>query len=409
VKDDTIHEKDGKLSSPYDLDVLPLPPSSEDLLTNLLNALLAHIKHHGPNAAGPDEIENILHIATIPGVRRESIARVFQVLDKPLKRLGDKRLVWKAAQLTLDAARFKGRGEDEAQAEAVALICGTSWVLQRIGRLDEAKTDSQESLVLGEDLHWPRNTAFCKKCLGRLSRIQAEEAVTDRERDVFLTESEASLREAMRLFADLREHDTEEEIGVPQSARSHAVARQAPEMDAEIGEADRLLHNEKSKAYLDFMILRGDAAAARGQRAVANGFYSDVIARRDEGDAQISEIRARAFFARGINGKGLDAQKDLQAAASIWHNLQDPSEYKAAWHVRAAKGTLPRNKDVLALLQREGYPVRAKALQLHDEASRPSKSTRARRAKAEPGVPHWEHLVQEARRLVAIERDNWAS
>ena len=170
--------------------------------------------------------------------------------------------MWRAAQLSLDAARVKGRGEDEARAEAVALICGTSWVLQRIGRLDEAKTAAQESLILGEDLHWPRNTAFCKKCLGRLSRIQAEEAVTDRERDQLLTESEASLREAMRLFADLREHDTEEEIGECHSllGRTLLLAKRLDGMDAEIGEADRLLHNEKGKAYLDFMILRGDAS-----------------------------------------------------------------------------------------------------------------------------------------------------
>src|SRR5436853_3342720 len=96
-------------------------------------------------------------------------------LDKFLKRLGDKHLVHEVAQLSISAARRAHRTRREVEGEAHALICGLSWVLQRIGSLAQARAFAEASLKLGEDIGWQRNSAFCKKCIGRLYRMEAEQ------------------------------------------------------------------------------------------------------------------------------------------------------------------------------------------------------------------------------------------
>ena len=102
---------------------------------------------------------------------------MFITIDKPLKAWGDKHLVLDVAELVIGCARrVPSRGRAEVEGEAQAMICGKSWALQRIGRLDEARIAAEKSLELGEDIGWDRNTAYCEKCIGRLYRIMAEEA-----------------------------------------------------------------------------------------------------------------------------------------------------------------------------------------------------------------------------------------
>ena len=162
------------LTTTYSRPVHPLPLSPPELLSRALDALLAYVEFHGAPAVTRDQIENVLALAKTNNVRPDLVARVFGIIQKALKRLGDKRLVWHAAALSLTAAGRENRQEQDAKEEALTLICGRSWVLQRVNQLDEAKTDAQRSLELGKRLRWHRNTAFCLKCLGRLSRMQAE-------------------------------------------------------------------------------------------------------------------------------------------------------------------------------------------------------------------------------------------
>ena len=113
-----------------------------------------------------------------------------------------------------------------------------------------------------------------------------------------------------------------------------------------------------------------------------------MIARRDEGDAPDFQIRARAYFARGINGKGLDAQKTFRLPrrfGTIFRTLP----MQAVWHVRAANGRCRAITTFSHCCSERVILSAQRALQLHDEASRPSRAARARRVKAEPGVPHW--------------------
>jgi hypothetical protein len=44
------------------------------------------------------------------------------------------------------------RTEEFVRYEAQALICGVSWVYQRIGRLSEAKVEAEKSHRLGQDI-----------------------------------------------------------------------------------------------------------------------------------------------------------------------------------------------------------------------------------------------------------------
>jgi hypothetical protein len=125
------------------------------------------------------------------------VAQVFRLLDKLLKRHGNKRLVFEIADLSINAAQRAIRDEEVIQGEAVALICGRSRVLQRISRLAEARVAAEKSLQLGQDIGWDRNTAYCKKCIGRLYRLEAEREQGER-RTALLTQSIGFLNHLFR-------------------------------------------------------------------------------------------------------------------------------------------------------------------------------------------------------------------
>ena len=107
--------------------------------------------------------------------------------------------------------------------EALAVICGISWVYQRTGRLSEAAAEAERSLALGRAINWDRNTAFCLKCLGRLKRMQSENLQDAKQRIGLLAASAKVLREAILEFTKL---NLEAEVGDCYSllARTHFVA-----------------------------------------------------------------------------------------------------------------------------------------------------------------------------------------
>src|SRR5262249_6360811 len=140
--------------------------------------LLAFIEVYQRDKEARDQLTNVVHLAkNCLNFRPRTVANVFRTLDKLLKRRGDKCLVLDVADLSIEAAQRTAslRSEDIIKGEAHALICGRSWVLQRVGRLHEAQAAAERSLTLGQDIGWDRNTAYCKKCMGRLFRIQAEQ------------------------------------------------------------------------------------------------------------------------------------------------------------------------------------------------------------------------------------------
>ena len=134
------------------------------------------------------------------------MSRTFPIIQSWLKSSGDKRLVLDIARRSIEASKSPGRGREQVRDEALAIICGVSWVYQRTGRLLEARTEAERSLALGQDINWDRNTAFCNKCLGRLNRMEAETVSdvqqrineprtwVDRETELLLTREPVGVR-----------------------------------------------------------------------------------------------------------------------------------------------------------------------------------------------------------------------
>ncbi len=331
------HEDD-LLTTTYYRPVHPLPPSPGQLLSEALDTFLSRIRQHGAYDTTRDDIRNVLVLASAGDVRRDVVARVFEIAQTAVKRLGDKRLVWQAATLSLTAAQRQPRHREHAEAEARALICGQSWVLQRVNKLENAEAVAVESLTLGKKLPWPRNTAFCSKCLGRLCRLRAEATDDGAARRAYLTKSERYLLDAITAFEGLADSDRHGEIGDCHSllGRTLLVANRLEEARAAAQEAQSLLNESGDKDYQDLQILHGDLIAAQNPDA-AEGFYSGVIQECANDDARYSEIRARAYSARAetrlARGRRLHAQSDFQAAADIWRQLQDPAVSDAEWGV----------------------------------------------------------------------------
>ena len=140
-------------------------PDAEDLLARTLEVLIGFIGEHKKDKIGCHFVEAAITLSRkCKEYRPSAVCGLFNAVDSILKRMGDKNKVFEAANLSIEASRHPHRSEGDVEVEAKALICGRSWVLQRVGHLDEALADAEKSLLLGEKIGWDRNTAFCKKC-----------------------------------------------------------------------------------------------------------------------------------------------------------------------------------------------------------------------------------------------------
>ena len=407
----SLHNGD-LLTTTYYRPVSPLPPSPGVVLSDALESLLSGIRQGGPHATTRDDIRNVLVLASASDVRPDVIARVFEITQIPIKRLGDKRLVWQAATLSLAAAAREPRYEEHAQAEAKALICGHSWVLQRVNRLERAEAAALESLALGKKLPWPRNTAFCLKCLGRLSRIQAAAADDTAKRQVFLAKSEQYLLDAIAAFAELTDNDRHAEMGDCHSllGRTLLVANRLEDARLAALKAESLLDASSGKDYQDLQILRGDLAAPTDAGS-AEGFYTAAIQQCRKDDAQYSEILARAYYSRArcrrAHGRRSHAKSDFGAAAKIWKELQDPAVSDAEWGALTCADSLSLDRTLLES-RSQSSAVRVCAFQNHEKRLQSVQGRAARRTA--PVTDHYlSRLIREAETQVAIAEIDWVS
>src|SRR5262249_27401935 len=131
------------------------PPATgevtDELVGQTLELLLGYIGIHKPDGAGARFVDTAIALARRgKATRPTAVTGLFNAVDRVLKRRGDKHKVLEAATLTIEATRHPCRTDEDIRREAKALICGKSWVLQRVGRLDEAMADAKKSLKLGE-------------------------------------------------------------------------------------------------------------------------------------------------------------------------------------------------------------------------------------------------------------------
>jgi tetratricopeptide (TPR) repeat protein len=337
---------------------------------------------------------------------------MFISLDKPLKSLGDKHLVLEAAELTITSARRNHpRSQADVEGEAQALICGTSWALQRIDRLPEALNFAEQSLNLGNAICWERNTAFCEKCIGRLYRIMAEEAKNAEEKAKLLQMSADYLEKAIARFSASAEFGPQSsEVGDCYSllGRTHLVANTRGEARTAMRKASRLIPPTGGKDYMDLRILEGELLEATDQ-AAADICYSDVVDIKGNADSEKSDIVARAFFRRGLNRaamKSIDAAvADLLKAEGLWEQLGEyRNAARAAWKRLRLQEVVP--KSALRLLTTESVLVRVAAMKEHQDRIAAFAGTRVAR-RSEPGSEYWAQLIKDARARVAVNSVTW--
>lgn len=398
---------DGGCAVLLDRAVEGIPTFSGGVAASALEAILDFVAHHYRDALGKSQLMNAVTLAraTDMNVASAQVSRAFRVLHPLLKAHGDKRLVLDVARRSIEASKSATRGPEQAKDEAVAVICGVSWVYQRTGRLTQARAEAEHSLELGIAIRWDRNTAFCRKCLGRLKRMEAESGSDRRQRGDLLVESEELLRDAIERFTQL---GIEAEVGDCYSllARTYLVADRPREAREAMQEAKTRLVEPGTKDYLDLLIVTGDLMAHTNRRSAEN-IYTEVLADVGDHDAQKSEIFARAHLHRGqvraALGDDDKAFADFRRAAEIWDALGDPAADLAHWEIERRADWM--DKEAQQILDIEPVGVRVKVARMVRDRSAGRRVAAAKRAKLPEKYLH--DLVREARERLAVERPEW--
>jgi tetratricopeptide (TPR) repeat protein len=243
-------------------------------------------------------------------------------------------------------------------------------------------------------------------------RIQAEQEQDQAARSKLLGESETHIKDAIRLFEKLDEvGPNHPEVGDCYSllGRTLLFSNNRREAAKAASKARDLLTDHNDKDYLDLCLLAGDLEAAGQRHANAEAYYEEVLGTIQTGDAEKSEIYARAYLARGkvrlALGRREHAIADFDRAAKIWRELEDTyNASRAEWaRIKVTSGLKPAT---VALLEKESYPVRVEAYRLHELRSQAG-SGKAIAKRAEPSKTAWIQMVQEAKQKIAIEEKHW--
>ena len=386
-------------------DGIPVP--SNHVVGSALETALDFVKNHR-DAAGRAQIMNVVTLAKAADIHAAfaQVSHTFWVIQSFLKSSGNKRLVLEVARRSIEASRASGRGPEQVRDEAVAAICGVSWVYQRTGRLFEALVEAKRSLELGLAIHWDRNTAFCNKCLGRLKRMESEAALDSHRRAALLRDSVELLREAIDGFAKL---ELEAEVGDCYSllARTYLVAGDRQAARDAIREADERLVDSTSKDYLDLQIVKGDLMLHTNRRS-AESIYTEVLTTTTgEDDAQKSEIMARAYLQRGkvraALGDNDNALTDFRRAAKIWDGLEDPTADFAHWKIERTATWVDKETELLLTREPVGVRVRTARIVRNETAELPV--GRSHRKKLPRN--YLRGVISRAREQCVVDRPAW--
>ncbi len=372
-----------------------------------LRHLLEFIASNKQNPLGWQQVPNAIALAKACQTGHpEMVSTVFMKLDKLLKRKGNKRLVLEVANLSIAAAHRHPRTELQAKAEAVALVCGRSWVYQRSGRLEEARAEGEKSLRLGKEIGWDRNTVYCLKCIGRLFRMEAESKGHDGASFAGLVQSSVThLKQAITLFPQVSELSASQrtaEVGDCFSllARTFLVARDMKKANEAAREAIQNVTDKTSKDYADLQILLGDLET--GDKSAAESYYDGAIRAAGTDDAEKSEVAARAWFRKGLLTR---AQYCFERAAGIWDELEeDWNADKARWEGMLLQGQIPTS--AIHVIGNESPSVRIEVMRLH-ESLMAGMPARNRGRRSEPDKKYWLGLIPDAVRNVAVRHRDW--
>ena len=343
---------------------------------SMLYELLNFIESRSTTRSGMEQCRNALALFRLLDVtsKRMNAERTFDVLDKPVKSLGDKSLVIDIADACIDAVTHPRRLLSEGECEARARICGLSWAYQRMGKLDRAAAEAKKSLELARLLNSTTNLAFGMKCNGRLARLRAEAAEDPDERNRLFQESENGLQQAVAAFSDHADFGPDhEEVGdcyslLARTSLSRGDARAAQKW---VELASERLGDKSSKDYLDLQILQGELAVGRDEYAAAYAYFREVLGTGKDGDYQRSEIIARAFMERARlyvrRGEAAKGKQDYKCAENIWNKYGERElAGKAQWEAFLAKHSFSRS--TRRIWEREpSFAVRAAASRRYED------------------------------------------
>lgn len=386
---------------------LELPDATKGVIESL-NATLAQIKRDGASECATTCRNAFDLFKKLPNeLKRAWAPKLFDTLDRPMKYLGDKELVLEVAKVVIECCSGEDLDNQTAECQARARICGTSWVYQRTGHLGLAEEEALKSMRVSEGIGSGKNLAFCKKCLGRLKRLRAEEEKKSETQQTFFEESVQSLREAISQFSNLSEYGPDHpEVGDCYSLLGRTylsmgnvrMARDCAE------KAASRINSESKKDYLDLRILEGDICLVRREETKALEAFDEVIDLTSEQDYQISEIVARAHRQKAQalmrTGRKADAELAFTKAQQIWeHYEEDNLAAEAEWGGILASGVLERR--TIRLLEAEKPLVRCGAMRLYRERqSKRSQKVVAQRVGADDTV--WKNLIRNAKEQQAL-------
>jgi tetratricopeptide (TPR) repeat protein len=364
-------------------------PRCPQLLAATLRQTLDLAADRSRRGLALSQVRNIARLAEqLLDIDPVLVASVYPIAERLFKTRGHLQLALKVSRVTLRATErpptsssvvTNGQLRDRAQTK----ICGESWVLQRIGELDEADRVAAESLELGRVLGWDRNTAYCLKCRGRLLRMRAEQTNASDERISLLSDSETHLRSAITEFGESSEfgHD-HPEVGDCHSLLARTLFVAGRRMDAWrelIRARDRLDGEVGQKDWADALILEAELLAADGERSAALADLDQVLNQfPDSADADATEITARALATRGrIRGHRdrTNAALDHGRSAELYELLDD--HYRAdeqEWAKLVLENAVP--PELADALAEEDVQVRVAAVR-RLEADRALSTSRA--------------------------------
>jgi len=338
----------------------PAPVEASRCLALALRELLSETRTAKASLAA--QSANALSLARACGADDdETVARVFEVFDKPSKAYGDLTVVYELARVADAAARRLRRSRPEDMQLWLALrarnhICGIGWVLQRVDELEHAATAMADAAKFGERIGDADNVAFAAKCAGRLSRMRAEKEPDQDEAQQLYSKSAQELIEAFNLFRDRMAHRTglDEDYGECKSllARTYASMQDFSAAEETAREAHKLLdHLVGTKAHADLVVLdaeidvrKFDASPTARARSTLRSHEQTLLGLQathavapdparsrsaSEVSARILLVRATIANALGDTGRAIELTR---AAADIYHRLgYAAAAEQAAW------------------------------------------------------------------------------
>lgn len=372
-----------------------------------LKEILAEIRDSTPSESAPKCTIAFELFESLPIELKNPLApELFDTLDRPMKFLGDKSLVLKVAKACIECCRVMELDDKTAECLARALICGTSWVYQRTGELDLAEKDAKESVVISQGIGSTKNLAFCKKCVGRLMRMQAEEHLNADITKGRFKESIEFLNDAISLFSNLDSYGPDHpEIGDCYSllGRTYLSMGNVERAFDCVNEAVPRI-NYGSKDYLDLLILQGEIWSSLGQHDKALDAYEEVISETSVNDYQISEIVARAHLQKARTLLHMDCRTDAldayEESRRIWEHFGERNFAAIAeWEGILAAEWL--EKRAIRILEKEAPIVRCEAVRLLKEMqSKKKPSVLAQRRGTDDTV--LKNLLRKAKRSLAL-------